>query len=250
MTLRDLPRKTERSVKRNSPTILTGIGVSGVLVTAYLAGKASWEASQVIQIEELNSGTDSEWKNRYKSRSKHVWKLYIPAAISGAVTIGCIVGGAKISSRRAAAAYALTAIAERGFEEYREKVVEKIGEKKEQSIRDEIAQDRVDKNPPPTVITLGTGTVLCCEMHTMRYFMCEIEKIKRAEMYINRKILREMEATLDDFYHEVGIPGTSFSHLYGWDTGRMLTLEPSAIMGPDGTPAWAFEYDHLKQLRT
>lgn len=249
MTLTDLTKTVERSIARNAPSLLTAIGVSGVLSTSYLTGRATFQAAKVLESEEYFNGVADTRKERLIEQTKLVWRLYIPAAVSGAVTITCIIGANRIGSKRAAAAYSLLTVSEAAFLEYKDKVVDTIGEKKEQAIRDEIAQDRINANPPSKeVMVISSGDVLCYEMHTGRYFQCNMETLRKAQNKINQQILSQMEASLDDFYYEVGLPCTTSSHMYGWDSGRMFELEFTTVLSPDDKACIAFDYNHLKLL--
>ena len=133
----DLPtflRRAEKVVADNSPLIMTVIGVTGTMAAAYLAGKASFKAAQLLAEEDPHMET--------KEKALLVWKLYVPAAGTVAITVAAIIFSHHVSARRAAALASAYALSEKAFEEYREKVVTKIGEKKELAVRDEIAQDR------------------------------------------------------------------------------------------------------------
>lgn len=243
----NLLKQLTRVVTKNSPTILTGLGVGGVITTAYLTGRAAFTSAEVIESDIYQNGYIDDPKKRAKRYTELTWRLYIPAGISGSIAIGCIIAGARVSSKRTAAAYSLLSVSQQAFDEYRDKVVEKFGEKKEQAIRAEIAQDRVNNNPPGQVI-IGSGSVMCCELFTGRYFMCDIETLKKAEIFINRKILSETEATLDDFYYEVKLEPTTDSSRCGWDLGRTLELYFSAVLHNE-KPCIAFEYSHVKSLK-
>jgi hypothetical protein len=238
----ELLKITEKFLRDNSTTILTALGVSGTVSTAYLASKASFKASRILIEEERFTGRSMGKKEAVRC----TWKLYIPTTLSGVLTIGCIIGGTRIGMKRTAAAYSLLTVSETAFSEYKDKVVEQIGVKKEQAVRDEIAQDRVKANA--AVIVAGTGTVLCYEMHTGRYFNCDMETLRKAENTINAKILREMEATLSDFYYLVGLPHTSYSSGIGWTSDKMMNLSFSTVMSEDSRPCIAFEYNYVKQL--
>ncbi len=76
-----------KALKSNSPEILTALGVSGVVTTSYLVGKASFKAAQ-----HLGEGPAGP---TIKEKAKETWKLYIPAGISGVLTVGCIIGASK-----------------------------------------------------------------------------------------------------------------------------------------------------------
>ncbi len=48
MILSDIFTKTAKTLKSNSPEILTALGVSGVITTSYLTAKASFIAGEII----------------------------------------------------------------------------------------------------------------------------------------------------------------------------------------------------------
>ncbi len=208
MTPSDLFTKTTKAFKSNSPEILTALSVSGVITTSYLVAKASFIAGEIISSNENEDPPSDDPKERVKERAKHVWRLYIPASISGALTIGCIIGSSKANGRRATAAVTAYSLTERAFSEYREKVVEQVGKGKEQTIRDNLAQDRVSKNPQGSreVIVTGSKHVLCCELFTNRYFRSDMETLRKVQNDINARIVNDVYVTLDEFYDLIGIP--------------------------------------------
>jgi PHD/YefM family antitoxin component YafN of YafNO toxin-antitoxin module len=247
MNLTHIVKSVEKALRDNSSTILTAVGVSGTLTTAYLAAKASFKASRMIDVNESKGGTADDRNQRIKERTKLVWKEYIPAAISVATTIGCIIGGAHLGARKTAAAYSLLTVSERAFDEYKSKVVEQIGENKEKALRTEIAQDRVKNTPSPMLVS-GSNTVLCYEMHTGRYFNSDMETLRKAQNSVNAQALRENEANLNDFYYLVGLPTTSNSGAHGWTSDRLMDLNFSTVLSDDNRPCIAFEYNYVKLL--
>lgn len=231
-------------VRENTPAILTAFGVSGTLGTAYLAARAAYESYPIIKEHEDAGGIPDSTRQMYIERGRLVWKLYIPAVVSGTSTVLCIVIAARVGSRRTAAITAAYTLSERALTEYREKVTEVLGENKERKIRDEIAQDKVSANPPsPTIIT-SDGKVLCYEMFTGRYFSCTMEDLKRALNNINAKLIRHDIATVSDFYDEVGLPYTSYSSEVGWESARLLDLEFTTVLSEDSRPCIAFAYNY------
>ena len=95
---------------------------------------------------------------------------------------------------------------------------------------------------------IATGKVLCCELHTGRYFECDIESLRRAENKVNQRLIGEMYCTLTEFYWEVDLPVTSQSSEIGWEAGRPLKLEFSTVLTKDGKPCLTFEYNYTKLL--
>ncbi len=251
------------TMKRRSPLILSSMAVSGVVTTSYLTGKATWEASQEIRGWEEHNGYDgygrghgleegpgNTTKQRLKERAVMTWKLYIPAAASGVVTIACIVGTARVSNKRAAAAQAAFVLTERAYSEYRNKVIEEYGERKDQTIRDSIAEDRVKNNTPPSaeVLVTGPGNVLCCELHTGRYFASDMETLRKAQNDLNSRLLGQDSSSLDDFYWLIGLNGTSNSSDLGWNSDKLMSLEFTTVLTEDGRPCLAFEYNYIRPI--
>ena len=142
----------------NPTTLLTGMGVTGVVTTAYLAGRGSYKAAELIEREnrlriatEMLDPADVIPKMTTKDKIKLVWPLYVPAVSVGCTTITAIVMSNHTASKKIAALTVASGISERALNEYKTKVVEKLGEKKAVEIRDEIAQDRVLNTPLPNI---------------------------------------------------------------------------------------------------
>lgn len=249
MNVTGLISRAETILRSNSPTILTALGASGTITTAYLAGKASFKAAKRINNEErFSQGKLVKEPLAKKEAFKLVWKFYIPTVISGATTIGCIVFARKIDSRRTAALTAAYSLSERAFIEYKDKVVETLGERKEQKVRDDIAQDKVRANPPSSTLILeGAGGVLVCELFTGRYFKSDMESLKKAENELNGYLLRHTYATLSDFYHIIGLKNTTESSNIGWNADKLMELEFSHALA-EGVPCITFEYNYTKPL--
>lgn len=242
MNLAEIIKRAEKFTVDNSPVILTAIGVTGSLTTAYLTGKATFKAAELIQ---ETKGRDEDLWMPADDKAKLIWKLYIPAASTAAITVIAIVGANRIGTRRAAAVAAAYTISEKAFVEYKEKVVEKLGEKKEQSVRDEIQQDRVKRRPVDenTVIVTGGGEVLCFDHFTGRYFKSDMESLKKAQNDLNYRILHHSYASLSDFYERIGLPATSFSEEVGWSSDQQLELLFSTCLSQDGRPCIAIDFD-------
>lgn len=236
MNVSQLFSRTQRLVAANSPVILTAIGVAGTVTTAYLSGKATLKASEVLrdaQIKENAHAPAGEvWSLSGKQQFHLVWQLYLPAVTTCTFTIAAIVCANRIGARRAAAIAAAYSISESAMLEYRDKVIERIGEGKERAIRDEIAQDRVKRNPPVEgqILITGTGDHLCMDAYSGRYFYSNIEAMRKAQNDINFQILNEDEARLTQFYNAIGLPSTSESDYVGWNTSKKLELSFSSAL--------------------
>jgi hypothetical protein len=237
----ELAKRLGKFTADNSPAILAGIAVAGTITTAYLAGKASVRAAEILREEAIRWAVPtSELKPRYKIEA--VWKLYIPAASSAALTIACIISANQIGTRRATAMAAAYSPTERAYTEYRDKVVEKIGKNKEHAYRDEIIQDRVNDNPAHREIIISGLDVLCYDKFTGRYFTSDMETLKKAQNDTNYQVNSDYYASLTDFYNRIGLRPTGMSDEVGWNSDRLLELSFSSVLADDGRPCLAFEF--------
>ena len=267
-TVSDLIKKLAEVISENSPVILTGMAVTGVVTTAILAVKATPKAIDLIdkKVEEKYEESKSEeeyedwvYKNTgnlsYMSRTtlltkKEIigvtWKCYIPAAAVGVVTIACIIGAHGIHSRRNAALASLYSLTESAFKDYKSKVVETIGKNKELKIRDNLDGDEIAKHPVSgsEVIFTGKGETLCYDRKSGRYFKTDIDKVRKIQNDLNRDLLSEDFISLNEFYDEVGLPHCDLGDNVGWDINKsLIDINFSAQLSDDGTPCLVLNYD-------
>lgn len=248
MNIPNLATLIRKNAKEHSPVILSTFAGLGTITTAYLASRASFQAARLIDLEESSMGPSTDVKDRIKERTKLVWRLYIPAGISGATTIVCIVGANRVSANKIIAAQSALTVTQQLYSDYREKVIEELGIRKDETIQAKVAEDRVKANPPSNLMVIESGEVLCCELYTGRYFSCSIETLRRAQNTINAKALAHDYATLFDFYYEVGLGTTTESSGIGWKAGKLMELRFSSVLTEDQKPCLAFEYSYTTTL--
>lgn len=227
----------------NSPLILTAIGVAGTISTAILSGRASVLAYENLRKEAHARGySASEYTAREKLELS--WKYFIPPAVSLVGTVTCIICANRIGTRRAAAMAAAYAVSQETFTEYKDKVIEKIGENKERQVRDEVAKDRINRRPPGEDFAItGEHDVICYEQFTGRYFSSSMETLKAAQNKVNHQMLSgDNSASLSDFYDWVGLNHTQLSDEVGWNTDNMLELTFTTTMDELNRPVLAFDY--------
>lgn len=216
-------------------TILTGVGAAGVVTTALLSARGARQATYCLDTEMLS-------RPRFE-RMKLTWRCYAPAAVSGSITIIAIFGAHRFSGKQTAALTAAFQLSEKAYAEYRDKVEETYGKTKELKIREEIAQDRVSASPNNTVVVTGTE-VLCCELHTMRYFKSSMEDLRSAENTINSRLNRHGYAYLSDLYDILSLENTSEAYTQGWKDDKLLSLEFTSLLADGSSPCLAFNYNY------
>lgn len=232
-------------LSEHSPEILTGIGITGLLSTTVLAVKATPKALRLIDEKKEENNVD-ELTNM--EVVKTCWKCYIPAAVTASVSVACLIGANSVNSKRNAVLATAYKLSESAFSEYKEKVIETIGEKKEEEVRDKIAKDRIEKNPVNNneVIITGKGDVLCYDVVSGRYFKSDVDKIRKAENTLNKKLMNDMYCSLNEFYDLIGLPFTQMGFDLGWNVNDSLVeIEFSTQLSEDDTPCVVIQYSVL-----
>lgn len=230
------------AITKHSPEILTGIGIAGMITTTIMAVRATPKA--LILIEERKEEIDVD-KLTPIELIKTTWTCYIPAAITGGLSIICLIGASSVNARRNAALATAYTLSESALKEYQEKVIETIGEKKEQTVRDAIAKDRIDKNPVSSreVIVTEKGNTLCYDTISGRYFKSDIDKLKKVENELNRRMRDEMYISLNEFYYEIGLNPISIGDDIGWNIDHgYIELNFSSQLTDDGNPCLVIDY--------
>lgn len=248
MTFQMLASRAQKMLGDNSPLILTGIGAAGVITTAVLTGKATIKACEILEDERHAQLLDRDLHHfKPKWVVQKTWKLYVPPVVVGALTVASIITANQIGTRRAAAMASAYVLSERAYQEYKDKVLEKYGETKARNLRDDLAQDRVNQNPVTEhqiVITNG-GNVLCLEPFSGRYFMSDMETLKKAQNDLNYTVLNSYYASLTDFYNLIGLDRTKLSDDLGWNSDKMLELTFTTTLAETGQPCLVMDYQAI-----
>lgn len=241
MKIKRVVKSLGNTIDANSPAILTGIGVAGVLSTVALAIKGTFSAVYVLNEEE----TLSKRELMLREKLELVWKFYIPTAASSVLTITAIIGSNHISTRRNAALLSLYSMADIALQEYQDKVADMIGQKKEEKIRDEIAQDKLDSDPVNgrEIIITGKGDYLFYDTLSGRYFRSDVETVRRAQNDFNELLFNDMYLPLNDLYGMLGLEATDLGRSTGWDVQNgKLDLRFTAKIATDGEPCIVLAY--------
>lgn len=160
--------KTGRAVllaKKNSPEILMAVGVVGIVGSTVLACRATLKATDVMDkaqdkfniikeaknlAEENDSDqyTEQDYKKdmaiAYVQTGVDFVKLYGPAVLLGTLSISCILGSHNIMRKRNLALVAAYKAVEKGFSDYRSRVVAELGEEKDYQFKHGLTSTKVD----------------------------------------------------------------------------------------------------------
>lgn len=235
-------KAARNTASKHSPEILTGIGIAGMITTTVLAVKATPKALKLME----DAQYDKEGDLTVPEKVKVTWKCYIPATLLGLASVGCLIGANSVNLRRKAALATAYKLSETALAEYKEKVIETVGEEKAKDIRSAIAKDKMEKNPvtKSEVIITDKGESLFCDSISGRYFKSDMNTIEKAVNTINRRLLNEMSVSLTEFYSEIGLSPTSLSEELGWNMNDgQIEIDFSSQITDDGRPCIYIEYE-------
>lgn len=245
--------RTGFTIKKHSPEILVVTGIAGMIGSAVMACKATTKISTILEktkeevdtIHEVmadDSFSESEYSKEdskkdlaivYVQAGVKIAKLYAPAIVLGALSITSILASNNILRKRnIALAAAYTAI-DKGFKEYRSRVVDRFGEEVDRELRYDIKaktfeETITDKNGKEKTVEKAVN-VTSAELPSeyARYFDegCEAwEKdseynllfLRAQQQWANDKLRARGHLFLNEVYDALGIPRTKAGQVVGW----------------------------------
>lgn len=262
-SMKAVTKGVSEGVKKNAPSILSGVAVAGLVTTVILAVKATPKANEILEerkkeLEELAKKKESDDISKEEIRKERI-KVEVntaaaltpivgPAVISGFATGACIIGANYINLRRLADISAMYEITNDAYLRYKKKTKDVIGEKKSEEIDKKVMTDRAREcyeENPEIIFSTGKGEILCFDCVSGRYFRSSKNAIESAANAINSAVFCDMFVSLNEFYYSLGIPQIKFGESHGWNAcdGTMLELDGRYIEAPDGSPCYAIDYD-------
>lgn len=214
------------------PAILSGCAVAGVIGTGILAAKASPVAQDILLKEKYER---KETKLPVKDAVQLTWKCYVPAIIMGSSTIACIVASAAQSSARNAVLASAYGIASASFKEYKDAVVETVGEKKAQEIHDKVTERKLERAEyrETDAVPTDKGNTLCFDRISGRYFYSDIEYINRVMLDLNRDLIANDWVDLNWLYDRLGLESINLGDQLGWTSEQRPELSPTSRLAPN-----------------
>jgi hypothetical protein len=245
----------EQFTSKNSPAILTGLAIVGLVGTAVAAWKAAPKAERIIKAKKADMADvhpgDKETKRAVmKEAVKELAPVVAPVVVMGGATAACILGSNKVSSKRIAVLSAAYSISEKAVTDLNEKMQATLGDKKTQVIKEAVAKDRLKDVSVPKeeeIIITGNGKVKCCDLYNGRYFYSNAQKVGQAINELSANCASEMEVTLNEFYDLLEIPRKPIGDDLGWTVDDLnkgiLPITYTAILNEEGEPCLAIDYD-------
>lgn len=237
-------------LQKNSPHILFAVGVAGVVGTAVFAARATLKLEPVLenaqkQLNMINqaieasreSGDTVLYTEREHKRNQTIIytrlvgsmaKLYAPAIGCGVVSVAALTGSHVILSRRTVALTAAYTALERGFNDYRSRVISEFGEDKDRELKhgvvtkdvivetdhghDVVQTKRVDPSTRSQYARFFDQTCKAWEP-TPEY---NLAFLRAQQQYANDMLHMRGHVFLNDVYDSLGINRTKAGAVVGW----------------------------------
>lgn len=234
--------KIGKKVAPHVPDILTATACIGVGATAVMCGKNTLTANDILKAYD-EENPDATTKDRVLKAAP----AYIPTIILATATIACIIGARTTSAKQTAALASAYTIATEAAARYRDKVLEVVGEEKAKEVDEKIADEQLKAHPlsEQQPIIVGTGKVLCFDTLSSRYFMSDMETLRKVQNDMNRIILDDMYASLNDFYYRIGLDPMNLGEELGWTIDSLIDLKFTSRLSEDGQPCLVVNYESV-----
>lgn len=239
-------------VEKHSPEILLGVGVVGVVATTVTACKATMKLNDILdecsetrdKIKEVASNPNYEDRYTEEDAQKDltinyvqtgvkIAKLYAPSVALGVFSVGCLLGSHNVMQKRNAALSAAYLTVDKSFKEYKQRVIDRVGEEVEKEIRYGIKAEEIEttvQNEDGTETTV-TETVKTMDPtlysdyarffdEASPYWQKDPEYnmvfLKAQQQYANDLLRAKGRLFLNDVYEMLGIDKTKAGQIVGW----------------------------------
>ena len=238
-------------IRKNGPVILGGVAVTTGVAATIMGVKAGFKASYILDEYRRVKGYETLEETIHMTDNKTLLELTaaeaIPVAVLSLTAISAVVGAIYLQNRRNAALVSLYALTEGSFREYRNKVTEHIGSKKEQKVVDAIRDDMLVKNPvnDDLIIRTGKGNTLCYDELSGRYFESDMESIRSAINKANEDMFSGSNfVTLNEVYYELGLKGIELGRDIGWNVDNIIKLDLGSHIASNGKPCLVLAFEN------
>lgn len=238
---------------KHSPEILVISGIVGAVAATVVACKATTKLGDILDdtheqldvIRDFSSDEERCEKNGYTQEDSkkdmvivytkagvEIAKLYAPAVVIGGLSIAGILASNNILRKRNVALAAAYATIDKGFKEYRNRVVERFGKEVDHELKynikakkfDEVIVDEKGKEETKTeTVKVSEGlsdyarwfskdTTLAWDANHDYNMLF----LKGQQKYANSILMATGHLFLNDVYKELGLPTTKAGQIVGW----------------------------------
>lgn len=225
-------------LEKNSPQLLFGAGIVGMVGSTVLACRATLKLEEVLEEGKKNLHTantlehvDYSEADRkkdisiiYVQSAVKVAKLYAPAAVLGGASIAALAQSHSILNKRNAALTAAYAAIEKGFSEYRQRVVEKYGADADREFRYGTREVEVIDNGRKKTVNRVSDDIPSIYARFFDPLSTSWSKepeynlifLRCQQNYANDLLKSRGHLFLNEVYDMIGVPRSKAGSVVGW----------------------------------
>ena len=239
-------------VEKHSPEILMGVGIVGVVASSVTACRATMklndnldecaETRDKIKSVQENPAYDDRYSDEdaqkdltinYVQTGVKIAKLYAPSVALGVLSIGCLLGSHNVMQKRNAALSAAYLTVDKSFKEYKQRVIDRVGEEVEKEIRygikaEEVVETVTDEEGNETTVTETVNTMnptlysdyarffdaaSPCWQNDPEY---NLMFLRAQQQYANDLLRAKGRLFLNDVYEMLGLEKSKAGQIVGW----------------------------------
>lgn len=240
-------------IKKHSPEILMVAGTVGVVASGVMACRATLKVNEVLEQTKTDIDSIHEAKTNgvtkagqsyseedskkdlaivYTKTGVEFVKLYAPSVVLAALSLTAIISSHNILHKRNVALAAAYTAVDKGFKDYRNRVVERFGKDLDRELRyniktEEVEERVVDENGEEKVVK-KTIEVAQCEPDVYSKIYDDgctgwtkspehnLVFLKQQQDWCNRKLQEDGFLFLNDVYQLLGFQKTKMGQVVGW----------------------------------
>ena len=252
--LRRLVNSAGIYINRNSPSILTGLGVSGLIGAGVMAVRATPVALDIVlERMEVDYGKDVHPKAIHAFHQYSlvevipiVYKPYIPSVLLAVLGVSAIFLGARTNMKRLSTVTTAYGILDQTLRSYEDKIREVVSKTDAKKIQAAVDRDMLVNDPATTFNThnMNGGPDLCYEPMTGRYFYTSADGIRRRFIEVNHDILSDDTVSYNEAMFDLGLPHVDVGNHLGWSVEHGI-IEPilrARLVDPDDKPCLVVDF--------
>lgn len=246
--------KAVMKLKKHSPEILVVAGITGTVVSAVLACKATTKVAEILDetkgtLDTIHEGmetgaingqeytTEDGKKNTvvvYAQTGMKLAKLYAPAIILGTLSITSILASNNILRKRNVALGAAYAAIDKSFKEYRGRVIERFGEQVDTELKYGIKAkkfEEIEVDPETGKEKKVKKTVMVADPNLQSDYAVYFDSksrnyetnpdynrmfLKAQQAFANDKLQTRGHLFLNEVLDDLDLPRTPAGQIVGW----------------------------------
>lgn len=241
-------------LKKHSPEILAVAGVVGVVASGVMACKATLKVNAILDESKANTDKIHEAAVNGITQAGEIYtaedakkdlmisnvqttvkvaKLYAPAVILGTLSITSMLASNHILRKRNLGLAAAYATVDRGFKEYRGRVIERFGKELDKELKyniksQEIEETTVDENGKEkkvkTIVETATVSERSCYSRIFDETCPNWEKnaeynnmfLRQTQKFLNQRLQEKGHMFLNEVYEAIGFEKSQQGQIVGW----------------------------------